>query len=80
MQNPKLLKESSTKKEKIIDGIEEFTRVIDPNFNNHGNYALLEISAERAKKFKIGTRKVLTPLKLVSEEEILENLTRKEGF
>ena len=79
MQTPKLLKESSTKKGKI-NGIEEFERVIDPNFNNHGNFALLELSAERAKKFKIGTRKVITPLKLISEEERLVNLTRKAGF
>ena len=66
--------------EEKITKPEEISQVIDPNINQNGNYALLELTNEKAEKLKLGTRKVITPLKKFSNEEILNGSERrKEG-
>ena len=67
--------------EEKITKPEEISQVIDPNINQNGNYALLELTNEKAEKLKLGTRKVITPLKKFTNEEILNGSERrKEGY
>lgn len=73
LEEPSMSLRSSDHK---IAKLEEISKVIDPNINQNGNYALLEVTAEKAKKMKLGTRKILTPLKKFGGEE---NDKRKEG-
>lgn len=66
--------------EEIITKPEEISQVIDPNINQNGNYALLELTNEKAEKLKLGTRKVITPLKKFTNDEIINGSERrKEG-
>lgn len=66
--------------EEKITKPEEISQVIDPNINQNGNYALLELTNEKAEKLKLGTRKVITPLKKFTNDEILNGSERrKEG-
>ena len=66
--------------EEKITKIEEISKVIDPNINQNGNYALLELTKEKAEKMKLVTRKIITPLKRFNSEQKEKDNKRKEGF
>ena len=71
---------SPSPNEEKITKLEEISKVIDPNINQNGNYALLELTNAKAEKLKLGTRKVITPLKkFTSAEKFTESEKRKEG-
>lgn len=71
---------SVSKENSKITTLDEITKIIDADINNNGNYALLELSVEKARKMKLGTRKILTPLKQFGMDDQGKDSTKKEGI
>ena len=61
--------------DKRISDVKDISKVIYKDVNNHGNFAFLEITKEKAEQIGLGTTKVLTPLK-----KNFENQWKTEGF
>lgn len=73
-----LSENAKIKTKKGIQSITEkqISKVLNKDVNNNGNYALLELTDEKASSLGFGTKKILTPLK-----KSLDNIdSKKKGF
>lgn len=73
--NAKIKTKSNTKR---ISNVNDISKVIYQDVNNHGNFAFLEITKEKADCIGLGTTKVLTPLKKNIDNE--QSVTKKQGY